>query len=98
MQNTYSTLYSYSAAKDAQAIDAVTASITRYGSIIAGRGPSGLTVADRLTENLDVSVLVMEYSPFDQREPSVLVPGQWNPGAYLRHDIFSTPQQGLKNA
>lgn len=37
----------------ARVVDAQTASQTQYDFIIAGGGTSGLTVADRLTENPD---------------------------------------------
>lgn len=44
-----------------------------------------------------VSVLVVEYGPFDQGEDSVLIPGAYNPFPYLKQDLFSVPQPGLNN-
>jgi len=44
-----------------------------------------------------VSVLVIEYGPFDKGEDSVLVPGAYNPFRYLKQDLFSVPQPGLNN-
>ncbi|KAI9767690.1 MAG: hypothetical protein M1840_005562 [Geoglossum simile] len=67
-----------------------------YDFVIVGGGTSGLTVADRLTENPDTSVLVIEYGPLDKHEPSVLVPGLLNLSAspYL-FNLKSVPQRGL---
>ncbi|KAF2200642.1 choline dehydrogenase-like protein [Delitschia confertaspora ATCC 74209] len=81
----------------ARVVDAETASQTSYDFIIAGGGTSGLTVADRLTENPKVSVLVIEYGPFDQKEDGVLVPGAYFPVPYLWLPLFSTPQTALNN-
>lgn len=44
-----------------------------------------------------VTVLVVEYGPFDQGEDSVLVPGAYNPFPYLKQTLFSVPQPGLNN-
>ncbi|KAK2761653.1 hypothetical protein FQN54_001481 [Arachnomyces sp. PD_36] len=69
-----------------------------YDFVVVGGGASGLTVADRLTENPETTVLVIEYGPFDQGEPSVLVPGLLDldntPYAF---NLTSTPIPGLNN-
>ncbi|GME57972.1 Glucose-methanol-choline oxidoreductase [Neofusicoccum parvum] len=69
-----------------------------YDFVVAGGGTSGLTVADRLTEDPDVSVLVIEYGPLDQHEDSVLVPGllDLDKTPYW-FNLTSVPQEGLDN-
>ncbi|KAH8728333.1 choline dehydrogenase-like protein [Phaeosphaeriaceae sp. PMI808] len=66
-----------------------------YEFIIAGGGIAGLTVADRLTENPNVKVLVIEYGPLDQREDGVMVPGAYFPVPYLWLPLTSVPQIAL---
>ncbi|KAF2627624.1 GMC oxidoreductase [Macroventuria anomochaeta] len=66
-----------------------------YDFVIAGGGIAGLTVADRLTENPRVKVLVIEYGPLDQREDGVMVPGAYFPVPYLWLPLMSTPQAAL---
>ncbi|KAI1173284.1 hypothetical protein F4777DRAFT_581072 [Nemania sp. FL0916] len=70
---------------------------TTYDFIIAGGGIAGLTVADRLTENPEVSVLVIENGPLAGDSPGVLVPGEWDPTPYLPQDLVSEPQVFLGN-
>ncbi|KAL0930316.1 choline dehydrogenase [Colletotrichum truncatum] len=70
---------------------------TKYDFVIAGGGVSGLTVADRLTEDPSINVLVIETGPFDKDEDSVLVPGAFFPVPYLWLGLTSTPQAALNN-
>ncbi|KAL5046289.1 hypothetical protein BDW71DRAFT_207647 [Aspergillus fruticulosus] len=46
-----------------------------YDYVIVGAGVSGLTVANRLSENKKLSVLVIEAGGFDQEEDYILIPG-----------------------
>ncbi|GJC78273.1 dehydrogenase xptC [Colletotrichum liriopes] len=70
---------------------------TKYDFVIAGGGVSGLTVADRLTEDPSINVLVIETGPFDKDEDSVLVPGAFFPVPYLWLGLTSAPQAALNN-
>ncbi|GME61385.1 putative choline dehydrogenase [Neofusicoccum parvum] len=84
--------------RNAQIIGRDTALQDEYDFVIIGGGTSGLTVADRLTEDADVSVLVLEFGPFDGGEANVLVPGlAANAYAPYSFNLTSTPQKGLAN-
>ncbi|KAI4754110.1 glucose-methanol-choline oxidoreductase [Aureobasidium sp. EXF-3400] len=67
-----------------------------YDYVIAGGGTSGLVVANRLTENPRISVLVIERGYLDGQENGTTVPGLAVPTKYLRTDT-SIPQPGLNN-
>ncbi|KAL4866040.1 hypothetical protein BDV12DRAFT_187753 [Aspergillus spectabilis] len=46
-----------------------------YDYVVVGAGVSGLTVANRLSENPKYSILVIEAGDFDQDENYILIPG-----------------------
>ncbi|KAK7419196.1 hypothetical protein QQZ08_010964 [Neonectria magnoliae] len=48
---------------------------TEYDYVVIGAGASGLTVANRLTEDLAATVLVIEAGDFDAKEDYVTIPG-----------------------
>ncbi|KAL9125404.1 MAG: hypothetical protein Q9217_005389 [Psora testacea] len=66
-----------------------------YDYVVIGGGTSGLTVANRLTEQSDTTVLVIEYGDVDGQEPGVVVPGLPPPDKYYRN-YQSIPQPGLQ--
>ncbi|KAG8168503.1 hypothetical protein KVR01_001252 [Diaporthe batatas] len=68
-----------------------------YDYIVAGGGLTGLVVANRLTEDPETSVLVVEYGDFDDRW-DVAIP--FNARFLHTEDLFdipSVPQKGLGN-
>ncbi|CAG8957813.1 hypothetical protein HYFRA_00000152 [Hymenoscyphus fraxineus] len=80
-----------------QIIEEKTAANRKYDFIISGGGLAGLTVANRLTEDPSVSVLVIEAGQLDARDDTVLIPGSYNPFPYLWQGVFTPPQPGLLN-
>ncbi|KAL1798793.1 hypothetical protein ACET3X_002830 [Alternaria dauci] len=46
-----------------------------YDYVIAGAGAAGLTVGNRLSEDPDVTVLIIEAGNFDQNEAALTIPG-----------------------
>ncbi|KAI4721172.1 glucose-methanol-choline oxidoreductase [Aureobasidium sp. EXF-10727] len=67
-----------------------------YHYVIVGGGTSGLVVANRLTENPHINVLVIERDYLDGQDNGTTVPGLAVPDKYLRTDT-SIPQPGLNN-
>ncbi|KAI0174050.1 GMC oxidoreductase [Pestalotiopsis sp. NC0098] len=77
-----------------------------YDYVVIGAGASGLTVANRLSEDDETTVLVIEAGEFDQGEDIVTIPGlaggaigtkyDWNisyaPTEYVANNSISIPQ------
>ncbi|KAH8895511.1 alcohol oxidase [Thozetella sp. PMI_491] len=69
-----------------------------YDYVIVGGGTSGLTVADRLTEDGKTSVLVIEYGQLsDSPRISTVQGGFQGMDANFLYDITSVPQVNLRN-
>ncbi|KAJ3037172.1 hypothetical protein HDV00_001983 [Rhizophlyctis rosea] len=69
-----------------------------YDYIVVGGGTSGLTVANRLTENAKKTVLVIEAGSSPDNDPNVLVPGNFQNARDGRlWDYTSLPQTELNN-
>lgn len=80
--------------------------LAEYDYIIVGGGPSGLVVGNRLSENPNVNVLLLEAGPADVGEDIIYIPGfighaiggryDWNlstvPQAYMDGNARSIPQ------
>lgn len=72
--------------------------MAEFDFIIVGGGTAGLTVANRLTEDADVKVLVIEAGEDRRNDPEVAVPGLLG-GQYgnPKHDwnFLSVPQVSI---
>ncbi|KAL1893803.1 hypothetical protein Sste5346_006306 [Sporothrix stenoceras] len=71
---------------------------SEYDYVIVGGGTAGLTVADRLTENPNITVLVIEYGALSDSPLISTVQGGFRGfDAQFLYDIQSVPQVHLKN-
>ncbi|KAK4192416.1 putative GMC oxidoreductase [Podospora australis] len=71
-----------------------------YDYIVVGGGVSGLVVANRLTENPNVTVLVFEAGELDSSPEAVTVPGLIGHGGFVppyNWNLTTTPQEFLDN-
>ncbi|KAH8660866.1 alcohol oxidase [Tricladium varicosporioides] len=69
-----------------------------YDYIVVGGGTSGLTVADRLSEDGTKTILVVEYGYLDD-SPNILMPSPANNDRNMSRffDYMTTPQKELNN-
>lgn len=66
-----------------------------YDYVIVGGGQSGLVVANRLSENPEVNVLVVEYGYFDDNPAQLDPSSALNGRAANKYNLTSIPQPGL---
>ncbi|KAK2763406.1 gmc oxidoreductase [Colletotrichum kahawae] len=71
--------------------------LDEYDYVVVGGGLSGLVVANRLSENSDVTVLVIEAGELDRREGRVIIPGYIGrtPSSGYGEDVRTAPQTFL---
>ena len=69
-----------------------------YDYVVVGGGTSGLTVADRLTEDSTVSVLVVDYGTIVDHDTYLQMPQKNDPQpTQYYYPITSVPQTNLSN-
>ncbi|KAH6644394.1 hypothetical protein C7974DRAFT_19746 [Boeremia exigua] len=64
--------------------------LSEYDYVIVGGGASGLTVANRLSEQAAITVLVIEAGQFDQNEDFVTIPGLAGGAVGTKYDWNTT--------
>ncbi|KAL3296942.1 gmc oxidoreductase [Colletotrichum asianum] len=71
--------------------------LDEYDYVVIGGGLSGLVVANRLSENSDATVLVIEAGDLDRREGRVIIPGYIGrtPPSGYGQDVLTAPQTFL---
>ncbi|KAF1842741.1 GMC oxidoreductase [Cucurbitaria berberidis CBS 394.84] len=71
--------------------------LPEYDYVVVGAGTSGLTVANRLTEQKNVNVLVIEAGDLDKNEDFVTIPGLAGGAAGTKYDwnVTYTANEGL---
>ncbi|KAF4860492.1 Dehydrogenase xptC [Colletotrichum siamense] len=71
--------------------------LDKYDYVVVGGGLSGLVVANRLSENSDATVLVIEAGDLDRREGRVIIPGYIGrtPPSGYGQDVLTAPQTFL---
>ncbi|KAF9881700.1 hypothetical protein CkaCkLH20_00846 [Colletotrichum karsti] len=71
--------------------------LSEYDYVVIGGGLSGLVVANRLSEDRDATILVIEAGELDRRENRVIIPGYIGrvPASGYAHNVATAPQTFL---
>jgi len=67
---------------------------TKYDYVIVGGGTAGLVLANRLTEDANTSVAVIEAGHHSDTDPRVAIPALWTANFFSEHDwgVTTIPQ------